>query len=33
MSDYIEKETVRRIIKEQERIHGIRGSGWKVKGR
>ena len=28
MSEYIEKETMRRIIKEQERIHGIRGAGW-----
>lgn len=28
MYEYIEKETMRRIIKEQERIHGIRGAGW-----
>ena len=28
MSDYIKKETMRRIIREQEHIHGIRGAGW-----
>lgn len=28
MSEYIEKETMREMIKEQERIHGIRGAGW-----
>ena len=28
MTDYIDKEAMRRAMREQERLHGLRGLGW-----
>lgn len=28
MTDYIDKEAMRRAVREQERLHGLRGLGW-----
>lgn len=28
MADYIEKEAMRKAIREQERLHGLKGLGW-----